>query len=54
MVGAASGGGGQQLAAWGGRTRRRAAQAVVEAVGEGLERRSMATQRWRVWRGSEQ
>jgi hypothetical protein len=38
----------------GGHTRRRSAQGVVEAVGEGLERRSMVAQRWQVWWGSEQ
>jgi hypothetical protein len=46
-------GGGGQLAAWGGRTRWRDARGVVEAVGEGVERRSVAAQPWRVCRGSE-
>jgi hypothetical protein len=51
MVGAASGGGGRQLTTWGGHTRWRGARGVVEAVGEGLDRRSMTAQQRRVWRG---
>jgi hypothetical protein len=47
----AFGGGGRQLAARGGRTQRHSAQGVVEVVGEGLERRSVVAQRWRIWWG---
>jgi hypothetical protein len=53
MVGGGIRGGGRQLTARGGRTQWRIARGVVEAVREGLERRSTADQRWWVWRGSE-
>jgi hypothetical protein len=46
-------GGGRQLTTRGGCTRQHGAQGVVEAVGEGLERQSVAAQRWWVWWGLE-
>jgi hypothetical protein len=53
MVGGGVRGSGRQLTARGGCTRQHGAQGVVEAVGEGLERQSVAAQRWRVWWGLE-